>query len=143
MPPCAFGRIQVTIRPEVEHGEACIAAGDCNGAYAERFGAVDWLCGGERSSGFSSRSARERRPTAAHSGQRSVVGRKRSVSVSVACLRTGSEDPERHLSAALLLLLRPWHGPQEPAQLLRRHSRRAVLNVPEGTVLLVSDDQAA
>ncbi len=30
------------------------------------------------------------------------------------------------------------HGPQQPAQLLRNHARRALLHLPEGTLLLLS-----
>ena len=44
-----------------------------------------------------------------------LLGTERSISVSDACLRIGGQDSQGALSAAVLLLLRPQHGAQEPA----------------------------
>ena len=49
--------------------------------------------------------------------------------------------PERDSPGTVLLLLRPRHGSQQPAQLLRKHPRSPVRRMPEGAVLLLLADQ--
>src|SRR5947199_1745694 len=135
---------------EEKHGSARISARICRCAYGRGIVSVDDLCAAasrrrRRTKGarFQSRAAAERNRTTASPRQGPALGKQRSVSVPVACLRVSGENPQCYLSTALLLLLRPRHGTQEPAQLLRRHSRCAMLNLHEGALLFVSNDQAA
>ncbi len=138
---------------EEKHGSARISARICSCAYGRGVVPVDDLCAAAsrrstrttRTKGprFQSRATPEGNRATANPRQGPALGQQRSVSVPVACLRVSCENPQCYLSTALLLLLRPRHGTQEPAQLLRRHSWRAMLHLHEGALLFVSNDQAA
>src|ERR1700737_1671752 len=73
---------------------------------------------GRRGSGLSRRSASKGCGSAAPPRQRTALGRECAVCFPGSCLRIGGQDSQRDLSAAMLLLLRPRNGTQEPAQLL-------------------------
>src|SRR6266536_4132926 len=98
--------------PEEKYGSARIVAGVSSCAHGCGIVPVDDLCPAASSHGtrragpsFQSRAAAEEHRFSANPRQRTALGQQRSVSLPVARLRAGREDPQHHLSAAVLLLL--------------------------------------
>src|SRR5437016_4429514 len=114
----AQARVTIAERGSVPYVQACIHLGVRVHRDPDGFGAVGSPAGGPGRARLQLRAAAQGKEASTHPAQGKSVGGERAVPVSDPRLRAGGQDSERDPSAALLLLLRPRHGSQQPAQLL-------------------------